>query len=276
MGYNHRIDNVEHAAATPLATTNEHLSKIYQELCWWAQPTYGDTGESWEKTMWKAALIGVAILNTTTATSIAWKRYDIARRYANLSEDRFNRFKDYYAPLERKYLSEVGNMKQYDPDYPAARARAEENTNSAYVWADDTLSDHAKRFALCLDDSLLDDMAIQESIDLSDGANFNYRKEEYWKYYYQDKTWNYRSELLNLGRGLMALAFQYGQAANEAFKGVGALVDKGAKGAMSAIGYLGSVFETQYPAMFSGASPVTGQASGTVGSALVYGPMSTY
>lgn len=248
------------------------LQNIYQQLCWWAAPEYGDTGENWEKTLWKAALIGVATINTIAQMQIMNQRYQLARDYADIAEDRWNRFKNSYAPFERAMINEAGNLKDYDPDYPAAWQRATEHTDAAFMAANDQLSDRAKRYGLCIDPTLIDDMDIAEALSADDGANYNYRMEEYWHYYISDKNWNRRSELLNVGRGIQAIAASYAQQANDALSSVGELINAGSQGAMKMFGYLSTVRETMYPAQFSAAAPLSGHAS-SLGSALLSGPV---
>ena len=264
------ISNIENAGSSDVA---KQLENIYQELCIWAKPTYGDAGMQWLYTAIQAAAISVAILNAAMQAQITSLQYEIADAYADLSEERWNRFKNMFAPLERRAMTEAGNLKPYDPDYPDALARATTNVDAAWFAASDLLTDRAKRYGCCCDATLIDDMACMESIALIDGANYNARMEEYWHYYIADKNWNRRIQLLNLGRGIQAIAATYSQHANDALKSVSELVNAGTQGAMKLFGYLGAVAETQYPAMFSAASPVTGQSTSLLGSSLMSGPV---
>lgn len=267
------VSNIIDAGKAPIEQkVVPKLNDIYTQLCWWAAPEYGDTGENWEKTLWKAALIGIATINTVAQLQIANQRYKLARDYADLAQDRWNRFRNAYAPFERAMMNEAGNLRKYDPNYPEALTRATENTDAAFLAADDQFTDRAKRYALCIDQTLLDDMDFAEAIAADDGANYNYRMEEYWHYYIADRNWNRRSELLNLGRGIQAIAASYATAANEALTSVGDLVNAGSQGAMKLFGYLSTVNETRYPAQFSSAAPLTGQAS-MFGSSLIMGPV---
>ena len=252
---------------------NQSLQRMNQTLCDWAQPEYSDSGESWEKNLWKAALIAIATLNSAAQIAIADQRYQIAKQYAEMAEDRWNRFKDGYAPLERAMLSEAGNMAEYDPDYDGARQRSNTYNTAAFRIADDQMADLAKRYGLCIDESLLDDMQYAEAISCDDGTNFNYRDEEFFALYMSDKRWNRRSQLLNLGRGIQATSASYADAANNALAQFGNMLNAGAQGAMQVLGYLGTKNETQYPAMFSAASPLSGVAGSLGGSALLMGPM---
>lgn len=252
----------------------EHLSIISSKMCEWAAPQYGDAGESWEKTLWKAALIAIATINTLAQISIMEKRYQIAKDYANLASDRWNRFKDAYAPFERAMLSEAGNAPEYKPDYVGARERAREYTSEAFRSADEQMADLAKKYSLCVDDTLLNDMDYAEAVSRDDGTNYNYRDEEFWAIYMSDKRWNRRSQMLNLGRGIQQMSASYADAANNALAQLGGLLDKGAQGAAKLLGYISTARESQYPANFSSAAPLTGQAS-NVGAVIASGPVAS-
>lgn len=264
-----QISNIGDAGS---GDVSEQLGNIYKELCTWAKPTYGDTGTNWLNLALQAAAIAVALLNSNTQAQITDMQYELADAFADLSEDRWNRFKDNYAPFERKMMSEAGNLSDYDPDYDDGLSRADTNVTAAWLAADDFISDRAKKYALCMDSTLIDDVDYAESIALTDGANYNYRMEEYWHYYVADRNWNRRSEMLNIGRGIQAIASTYAQHANDALKSISELVNSGTAGAMRLFGYLGSLAETQYPAMFSAASPQTGASSDMLGSLISTGP----
>ena len=252
----------------------EHLSIISSKMCEWAAPQYGDAGESWEKTLWKAALIAIATINTLAQISIMEKRYQIAKDYANLASDRWNRFKDAYAPFERAMLSEAGNAPEYKLDYVGARERAREYTSEAFRSADEQMADLAKKYSLCVDDTLLNDMDYAEAVSRDDGTNYNYRDEEFWAIYMSDKRWNRRSQMLNLGRGIQQMSASYADAANNALAQLGGLLDQGSQGAAKLLGYISTARESQYPANFSSAAPLTGQAS-NVGAVIASGPVAS-
>ena len=252
----------------------EHLKIISETMCNWAQPEYGDAGETWEKTLWKAALIAIATMNTVAQTAIMAERYSIAKDYANISEDRWDRFKGSFAPLERAMLSEAYSARNPHPDYNSARSRSDDYNTAAFRTGDDQLSDLAKRYSLCIDPSLLNDMDYAEAVSRDDGNNFNYRDEEFFSLYVSDRIWNRKQSLLNLGRGIQALSATYAEQANNALASLGSLADNAAQGAMKLLGYLNTANETQYPAMFSGISPLSGPASNSMGgSAIMFGPM---
>lgn len=255
-----------------MTQVNEKLRTIETQLCVWGKPVYGDAGESAEKNFWQAALIAVATLNTLAQIDIMQDRYRIAKDYANIAKDRWNRFQNAYAPLERAMLFEIMNTAIYDPDYPRARAAGYTNARSAFAVATTETAEQAKKYAICLDRSQTNDLYIAEAIASDDGTNYNYRDEEFYAHLKNDLRWNRRSALLNLGRDLNAQSASYASAANNLLAGLGALAAEGAGSAAQLLGYLSEQRNTQYPAQFSGASPLTENAS-SVGSSIAFGPI---
>ncbi len=245
----------------------EHLSIISSQLCKWAPSQVSDTGFNWEQNLWRAASIAVATINTVAQMQIAQKRYEIADAYTKLAEDHWRRFRDNYAPFERELLAEVSSTPIPKPDYEGAKNRGEEATAQAYAEASDQLHDMALKYNLCVDSSLADDLDYHRAIVRDDTINFNYRDEERFALYKDDKRWDRRSDMLNLGRDIYKISASYAQQANAMLAQVGELANQGAQGAARMLGYLQAARETLYPSTFSGASPMTdpaGIASGTI------------
>lgn len=250
----------------------QKLSTIETKMCLWAAPTYGDTGENAEKTFWKAALIAVATLNSAAQLEIANKRYQIAKDYADISKDKWERFVNAYAPLERAMINEIMNTLIPEPDYERARNDGNSHTRNAYLWAQEHMSDLAKQYRLCFDTTFVDDMSLAESIAADDGVNFNYRDEEYNALIEDDLRWNRRSALGNLGRDLQAQSVSYASAANNSLAALSAIIGEGAQGAAGLLGYLSEYRNTQYPTQFSAATPLYGESS-SIGSSIAIGPI---
>lgn len=240
---------------------NAKLRTIENTMCNWAQPEVGDVGESAWTNLWKAALVAVAIINTVAQVEIMQKRYQIAKDYANLAKEKWRRFRDMYAPHEQSILNEIRNTLEPEPDYVGARGRATEFVREAWRSAREELASLAKKYALCIDWSLLNDMDLAEAIAYDDKANFDYRYEEYFTLILSDIRWNRRSQMLNLGRDIHATSAKYADAANGMLAGLGEIANEGASGAMTLLGYLSERRNTQYPAQFSMASPLSGPSS---------------
>lgn len=255
------VTNIESAASTPLGVTNDHLQIIRQTLCDWAQPEYGDAGESWEKLLWQAALIAIATANAAMQVYAIDKRFEIAKDYADLAEDEWSRFADRYAPFERSLLYEASNEKIYNPDYDGAKRRANEQIRDIFLDAERQMSDMAEAYNLCIDQTHLDDFDYTRRLLQTDMTNFGYRDEEDFAVYKRNARWNRRSSLLNVGRNLLGVAARYAQHADNMWSAFGASVGNGAQGAMHLLGYLNYARTTQYPALFSGATLLTGPAA---------------
>jgi len=258
---------------TQMKKANETWDKTYQELCIWAKPVYGDPGESLEKTLWQAAMLAVALLNSIAQMQIADMQHQIAKDYANIAKDQWSRFRDGYAPLEQAMLNEVCNTPIPVPDYERAFNDGVNNAQAGYTNGHDQLTDLAKSYALCVDPTLLDDLDYAESMAQTDGVNYNYRYEEYYAKVMDDMRWNRRSNLLNLGRGIQAKSASYASTASDMLKGVGNMLNQGTQGAMTMLGWLANRNQTQYPTMMSGATALNGQAGNTLGNVIAMGPV---
>lgn len=252
----------------------EHLKIISDRMCSWAAPEWGDDGEDWEKTIWRAAIIAVATINTTAQISIMRKRYNIAKAYADIAKDKWNRFINNYAPLERAMLNEISSTPEPVPDYEGARNRGLEYADNAFRSMSNTLTHRAKKYALCVDDSQLNDFEFARYLAIVDGQNFNYRDAEWFTLIMSDLRWNRRSALLNLGRDLHSQSASYASAANNILAGLGNLAAEGASGFTQLLGYLSERRDTAYPSQFSAASPISSISGGeSFGQYITTGPI---
>lgn len=254
-----------------MANVNDKLKTIEEVMCNWAQPEVTDIGEGVWGTLWKAAMVGVALINTVAQVQIAKKQHQIAKDYANLAKDKWGRFRDGYAPHEQSILNEVLNTPEPEPDYAGARSRGESYVNEAFLSAEAQAVALAEKYSLCVDSSLLAVLDLMESTTRDDGINFNYRDEEQFALIMSDLRWNRRSSILNLGRDIHQTAAKYADSANQMLANLGNTVSSGAAGAMQMLGYLSERRNTTYPALFSMSSMLTGQAS-LLGDSIVSGP----
>lgn len=236
----------------------ENLDPITMAMCKWAAPQYSVQGESWDRALWIAAQVALMGAYIALNTKIQNRQIEIADDYARMAEDKFNRFRDRYAPIERALLNEVSHEPVYKPGYAAARNRAVSATNQAFAQASAQLGRWAKSYALCVDPSLVDNLMQSRTRD--DTINFNYRDEENYAQYRDDRRWNRRSDILNLGRGNSASAFSYASTANKALTSVAGTLQQAGNGLAGLFGYLNNRNDTAYPAQFAmGASLGNGQ-----------------
>lgn len=208
-------------------------------VCNWAAPRFGDAGVSGERAWKQAAMVAVATLNTIAKWKISKKQYDIAKEYANIAEDRWNRFKNDYMPFEKQFVFETAREPIYQPDYANARRQYGSYASSSYTDAQKRISDITRKYGLCMTAALSDQISLAEKVAGDDGTNYGYRDEERFSLDKQDIRWTRRSALLDLGRDLHATSATYAQAASRALAELGGLADQGAAGAMTALGYIG-------------------------------------
>lgn len=230
-------------------------------FCHWAAPEWGDSGETWEKTLYKAALIAVALLNTAAQLEIAEKRYQLAKDYANIASDKWNRFwSGGYRDLEQAMLFEVGNTPIPTPNYAEVRNTAPQSVNTAFSGGGTSMSRYGRMFRMCIDASVLDNFDLGASIATDDGINFGYRKEEWYAKVMEDVRFSRRSALLNIGRDNVAESAKYADAANGSLSALSALAGQGASGAVGLLGYLSERNDTVYPSSFAGSTQLGGSA----------------
>lgn len=231
----------------------DHMTPVSRKMCSWAAPQFSRAGESADRAGWVAAQAALAISMIALSTHVQNKQYEIAKAYTDIAEDKWKRFRDKYAPLERRMLNESSGTPEPTVDYNDARNRAAVANDFAFGDADKQLSKYAKLYALCLDPT--QDLSRARSLSRTDSVNFNYRDAENFNYYRSDKRWNRRSDILNLGRGNAPAAFSHAQSANSAFSGVASALQQAGNGLSGLIGYLFNRNTTSYPTTFSMATP---------------------
>jgi hypothetical protein len=233
---------------------DEKMEPISNKLCEWAAPQYNSAGEGIDRSLWVAAQALIYASTIALNTHIQNKQYQIARDYQNITNDRHSRFTNMFAPLEMRLLSETSNTSKYSRNYTYARNRATSNTNSAYNIANDSLQKFAKSYALCQDATLYLDMQKAKTTD--DAVNFNYRDEENYAYYREDKRWNRRSDILNIGKNNVSTSLGYAATSNELYGGVASAVAQAGSGLSTLVGFMSNRNSTTYPNQFSMMAPL--------------------
>lgn len=220
-------------------------------VCNWAAPQYGDTGVSAENTWKQAALVAVATLNTIAQFLIAQKRFNIAKEYADIAEDRWKRFKNDYMPFENQMVYESRITPEYVPQYLKVVAQYADYATSAFNKGQSHLAKIKKKYGLCFGTSLSDDLNTAQAIIRNDGVSFAFRDEENYALDMSDLRWGRRSAMGNVGRDNLAISANYAQAANTALAELGNLASEGASGAAYALGYIGERREIASNATFT-------------------------
>lgn len=217
------------------------------QFCHWAAPMYGDAGQSMLNTVLAVVAFIVAYKSLEAQIEINDMRRDIADGYAKITEDRWRRFKSAYAPLELALINEIMSQGPVEPDYERARSNHNAYVANAFGDAQARLAGLAQRYALCIDETLTNDLQLSAGLAADDGVNFGYRWEEWYAIMRDDIRWNRRSNLLNLGRDLLAQSAQYASYANNILAGLGEQAGKAFSGALGYLGYYFSRQNTAYP-----------------------------
>ena len=254
---NVRVSNASSDISDPIKSSiakmgedlNKTLQPVAQKMCAWAAPTYNGSSSNTDRMLWIAAQVVLTTALIGLNSHIQNKQYDIAKQYQKLSEQKWERFRDKYAPLEKKMLNETSSVTEPTPDYYDAKSRGNTATDIAFNVMSRDLTRYAKMYALCIDDSLNTDRYKVLSRD--DTVNFNYRDAENFAMYKSDKRWNRRSDILNLGRDNAATGFSYATSANNAFSGYAAALNQAGSGLSGLFGYLSNRNETSIPSQFA-------------------------
>lgn len=221
-------------------------------FCNWAAPEYGPEGENLRTLAFKGAALAIAIANGIAQGQIADMQQDLANSYYDMAKYKWDRFSRKYVPLEKKLLNEVSSEPVRTLQCGSARNRADSSVNSAYNEAEIYLSQKAKQFHLCMDSSLMGSFSHRKALALADTANYNLADDQWYTDYKNDKRWNRRSSVLNLGRNLGSEATSYGDVARSLMGNVSSQIENAAKGLMSALGYYGSRNDIYYPTSYLG------------------------
>lgn len=221
-------------------------------FCHWNAPKEGAGGSLAEAAFYSAALIAVATINTIAQWDIAQKRYQIAKDYANIAKDRWERFRTGYMPLEISMLSEIMNTPLYEVNCQNVRNDYSNWFTRSYGETEARLPQIARSYRVGVDETLMRDLKNDGVRAVVDGINFGYRYEENRKIMKDDQRWNRRSNLLNLGRDLQAQSAKFASYANDILAGLSDMAGQGAAGAMQMLTYMRNRQETQYPTQFAG------------------------
>lgn len=251
-----------------LEPSGQHGSFAPIRNCSWAAPEWGPEGENFKSLAWRAAALAIAVANSIAQGQIADMQQDLAESYYDMAEFKWNRFRDKYVPLELKLLNEVRSEPILSLNCADDKSRAAEAVNISYDRMTDYMTTKAKQYHMCIDSTLLMQMERKRTVALADTANYNMTDDQWYVDYRNDKRWNRRSNILDLGRNLSSEAMKYGDVALATMKTVGGQISQAAQGLMTAVGYYGARNDTYYPTTFLGHSNSALVGIGTVQSGL--------
>jgi hypothetical protein len=260
--------DIDSAPVLSTLITNEWAKKAYLptgvHFCHWAAPEVTGTAETVFQTVMSVAAYALIIVNTIQSIRIANLRYDIAKGYANLAKDRWDRFASRFKPFEAYLINLLMNDPEISVDYEEAR-RVYTECAADPGW-ETRWRRTALRYGLCPDRSLGRAARVAEGLRLDDLVNLAYRDAEDIANLRDIDRWNRRLMLLNTGRDLASLS-------TSAARSGDAILEQGMQsagaGISAAIGFLTYLHEAKQTAysdlgimmpVLSGTGGVSGSA----------------
>jgi len=224
------------------------------KFCHWAAPRYGDIGQKALNTVLAAVAFIVAYKSLEAQIEINDMRQSIADSYAKIFEDRWNRYKTAYMPLEAAMIQEIMNTPVPVVDCSSVKSNYTSFVTNAFGENSQRLTAAASKYCLCVDKSLTEDLNLSRAIMVDDSVNFGYRFDEMYVIQRDDVRWNKRSNLLNLGRDLLAQSAKYSATADNLLAGLGEAAGKAFSGAVGYLGYYFNRQQTEYPSQYAQSS----------------------
>lgn len=232
------------------ALGGEHGSIQPLRFCHWNAPTYGKQGATWLATVMALLQAGVTAAYIVAQDTIQSKKEDLAERYYDMANYKWNRFAANYLPLELKLLDEVSSVPERQMDCGDDRSRAQGAVTTAFGVVDNYVAHAAGKYRMCLDPAQTAQMQHKKSLALVDLENYNLADDNWFVDLKNDQRWNRRSNVLNLGRNLSSESLKYGDIARSMLDQLGGQVDKAAGALMQAFGYYGTRNDTMYPTTY--------------------------
>ena len=248
--YGANLKNQDGSAKAP----GEHGALGSLRFCNWAAPEYGPIGEGNWTNFFRAAALAIAIANGVAQSEISNMQQDLADSYYDMAKYKWDRFYQKFVPLEKKLLNEVLNEPLKEMDCADDRQRAESWTGRAYGAMQDWMKRKAGQMRVCMDSLDMRRVRTAQALAFADTANYNYVDDRWFRDYSNDKRWNRRSSVLNLGRNLGSEALKYGDVARSLLNTLSGQIEQAANGLINAMGYYGARLDTYYPSSYLGQS----------------------
>lgn len=198
-----------------------------------------DIGWIQSSTIAQAAMIAVAIQQTTAAMSMNDKQVSIQKGYLDLARELREYWKSVYAPCERKTVQEICAEEPYQLQYDRTAGRYVAAVRASFADANDKIR-CLGRYCAGATAAIAKDIAIHEAIAVSDATNFAYRVEEDRKEAKDAVLWSRRLEALAMGRDLNKTAIAASAAASDIAGNLSKQAGDGASAAWRAVNYLGN------------------------------------
>lgn len=235
-------------------------SKIltHTSFCHWAAPEYSDTGQSGLHLVLAAISFAVGVWSAYEQMRVFNMRYEIAKGYANLAQEQWDRFSSRYRPLENAMISECLAETEIKPDYPKARSGFTQFAEAGAAQAQAECDSLMKQYCLCPDQTQAQSILADRALCLDDSVNFSYRDQEIYSRNRDDFRFNKRSNILNIGRNMLADSSRYAAASGEMLTDAANLTSAATQGAFTFLGYIRNRASTAYEG--SGSQAFSGEA----------------
>jgi hypothetical protein len=222
---------------------------LKHQVCGWAPPSYGDTGQFILHTILAVVSFGAVIWQAYEQLRVFRMRQKIADAWASMAEEDWRRFNTKYKPLESQMINESLSEPRNVVDYDGLEARYAGYAEIGYGGAEAMFAELAKSFRVCPDPST----NLWKEMARDDTVNFGYREAETYNQAMEDIRFNNRAELLNLGRDLTATAAKYGEASANILEKVSDNLGTAISDALNFLGYYRNRLNPEYPTYPEGA-----------------------
>jgi hypothetical protein len=227
-------------------------------FCHFAAPETGDASETVLQTVLAAAAFAILIANTVQAIRIADLRYEIAKGYADIARDRWDRFSSKFKPLEARVAGMLMDDPEVEPEYEEARRAHAECAGDA-GWESRWLRT-ARRYGLCPDPSLGAAVLVDQGLRADDLVNLGYRDAEDVAALRDVDRWDRRLRFLNTGRDLASMSLEAARAGDAILENGQQQAGKGINAALGFLSYVREARDTVYSGL--GIMPISLDGSG--------------
>lgn len=151
-----------------------------------------------------AQAVVIAGIQAAAADNAADKQYDIANRQMQIAEEEYQRYKDHFICVEHALADDACVDELYAPDYETRANRAIVDVRKQFSEARSKLSRIRSRYCLADFSRDLCDLEVQEAKAIAAAKDAAYRYEETEQKAYDDRRFNRRIQVSNLGRNIQA------------------------------------------------------------------------
>lgn len=213
-------------------------------FCHWAAPEYTTIGQTGLHAILSVISFAVAVWSAYEQLRVFNMRYQIAKGYADIAQDQWDRFNGKYKPLENSMIAEISAEVVVKPDYAKAKSEFTQFAETGFAQAKSEYDRAIKLFGICSDDSSIE---VNKALWSDDMVNYGYRDAESYALLRDESRFNRRASLLNIGRDLLSNSAKYSGAASDLLTSSGEQAANTTQNAMTAVGYLRNKFATTYP-----------------------------